>query len=451
MLQEVWSAHREVFVIGLNSPAVIWQHVLFAHLFVSAAFRDRRMRVQGLIQPWQQFERSSQSSNFQRVPILRLFEGVLQEFEATDTRDKLFGLLAMGKETYDIRNLPGLIAPNYNKSVSQVFIDFTKWCILSSGTLDVLGYVTFADRSQNNANWQVPSWSLSPLSAFRSHGEKLAEIEDFRTSSDLSLSMSTLEQIAEAKTVLIFSGYRLDTIARADEMYFTQRWYDSSDLYIMNHATRTYYTGGFKYIWSRTGIGETKAKDCQPSGNDSCTCRQLFDKVLMALTTGGMRTHANCDHSKGIHRTKWYKPAEMYADFAAHWVKTQTNDLDNGGDQDMNLFCEHMKEQLLPLAEKGDSDKFSELLHNASRRKFAATTSGRVGLVPLVTKEGDVVVALLGGRAPFVLRQIESSGSSMESECWQFIGECYIHDYMQGQYVKHCVDSGTPPEQFELR
>lgn len=385
------------------------------------------------------------------MPILHVFEGVLREFEATDSRDKLFGLLAMGQETYDIRSLPPLIAPNYNKSISQVFMDFTKWSIIQSGTLNVLSYVAYTKRSEKDVTWKVPSWSLSPVSSFRGHGGKFTEVEDFHASADLPLDPSALAQIATAEYTITLSGYTLDIIARADEMYFTTRWYDSNDLYIMNHATNTYYTGGLRYIWARIGIGQVQAKDCQPLGNNSCTCRSILDSLLLTLTAGGMREHADCDHSKGIHRTKWLTPEDMYADFSAHWVKNQTVDPDNGGDQDMNLFCSHVREQLLPLAIQGNADRFSDLFQNASRRKFAATKSGKLALVPVDAKEGDTVVALFGGKAPFLLRSEVIPDGVADPSCWQLIGECYIQSYMQGKDVKHYYETGIPPESYELR
>ena len=408
------------------------------------------MRVSGLIQPWQQFEKDAQNASFQRLPILHLFEGVLQEFEATDVRDKVFGLLAMGQETYDIRNLPALIAPNYNKTTSQVFVDFTKWCITISRSLDVLGYVTYANRSETGDVGSLPTWSLSPVSEFRGHGEKLTEVEDFHAAADIPLAEDDLIRIANTEKTLQLSGYQLDTIQKAGTMYFTTRWYDSSDLYMMNGSTNTYYSGGLKYIWSQIGWRDKRARECSPLKEDFCTCQAMLDTLLTTLTTGGMRRHAGCDHTRGIHRTKWLKPTDMYADFAAHWVRNQTIDPDNGGDQEMHLFCEHVRGLLLPLAEKGDPDKFSELLQNASRRKFALTASGKVGLVPVGTRDGDIVVALFGGRAPYVLRKVDVVSDGDATPAWSFVGECYIRGYMEGQVVKKKLEAGLLAEVFEV-
>lgn len=81
-------------------------------------------------------------------------------------------------------------------------------------------------------------------------------------------------------------------------------------------------------------------------------------------------------------------------------------------DPDMTLFCPHVRESLLPLTSKGDAEKFSMMLMHCNRRVLAEPQTGRMGLCPMGAQEGDVVVALFGGRAPFVLRSRPSTGEN---------------------------------------
>jgi len=46
---------------------------------------------------------------------------------------------------------------------------------------------------------------------------------------------------------------------------------------------------------------------------------------------------------------------------------------------------------------------------------------------------GDVVVVLLGGKVPFVLRQVGGEG---EGGQWRLIGECYVDGVMYGEMVE---------------
>jgi hypothetical protein len=63
-------------------------------------------------------------------------------------------------------------------------------------------------------------------------------------------------------------------------------------------------------------------------------------------------------------------------------------------------------------------------------RTFCITREGYIGLVPLLSKVGDVIVIFCGATTPHVLRQIE--GSSYFS----LVGECYIHGMMDGEMMK---------------
>lgn len=51
----------------------------------------------------------------------------------------------------------------------------------------------------------------------------------------------------------------------------------------------------------------------------------------------------------------------------------------------------------------------------------------RLGLGSQQTRAGDQVWLLSGGRTPFVLRPIDGS------ECFEFVGECYVHGWMHGE------------------
>lgn len=121
-------------------------------------------------------------------------------------------------------------------------------------------------------------------------------------------------------------------------------------------------------------------------------------------------------------------------------------------DPNMDLFCPHVREHLLPLAESGDSDNFSRLLLNCARKSFFTTEDGRAGLCPPGTKKGDVVAALFGGRASFILRPrrpAESTGSEVVQ--WEFIGESYVHSFMDGKFVEDLLAHEVPSEIFTLR
>ena len=55
-----------------------------------------------------------------------------------------------------------------------------------------------------------------------------------------------------------------------------------------------------------------------------------------------------------------------------------------------------------------------------------------LGLGPAAMQEGDVIVALLGGPTPYVLRPVNKTCSE-----YVLIGECYVYDHMHGEAFHH--------------
>jgi hypothetical protein len=76
-------------------------------------------------------------------------------------------------------------------------------------------------------------------------------------------------------------------------------------------------------------------------------------------------------------------------------------------------------------------------------RRLAITEEGLIGLVPVCTEVGDVVIVLLGCPVPVVLRKWE--------ENWIFIGTCYVEGVMKGEIVKDLMGGRYSIETFEIR
>ncbi|PHH84784.1 hypothetical protein CDD83_1400 [Cordyceps sp. RAO-2017] len=62
-----------------------------------------------------------------------------------------------------------------------------------------------------------------------------------------------------------------------------------------------------------------------------------------------------------------------------------------------------------------------------NRYSLCVTEHRLMGLLPLLTQVGDIVVVFLGCNAPFVIRPAEREG------CYRLVGECYVHGIMNGE------------------
>jgi len=70
-------------------------------------------------------------------------------------------------------------------------------------------------------------------------------------------------------------------------------------------------------------------------------------------------------------------------------------------------------------------------------RRLMVTNEGHIGMAPSRGFKGDVVAILFGCSVPVLLRPRDQNVTS-----YAFIGECYVHDFMNGEAIQE-LNSGT--------
>jgi Heterokaryon incompatibility protein (HET) len=75
-----------------------------------------------------------------------------------------------------------------------------------------------------------------------------------------------------------------------------------------------------------------------------------------------------------------------------------------------------------------DIAEFMSHIYEAYDRRLAKTEKGHLALVPPSTRTGDRIILLAGGKTPYVARQ--SSGLPQQ---WELVGDCYVHGIMFGE------------------
>ena len=73
-------------------------------------------------------------------------------------------------------------------------------------------------------------------------------------------------------------------------------------------------------------------------------------------------------------------------------------------------------------------------------RRFFWTRSGFMGIGPAAAKANDTICVLFGGQVLYVIR-------AKDGERHEFIGECYVHGFMDGEAVEGCDTEGGPQSQ----
>lgn len=95
--------------------------------------------------------------------------------------------------------------------------------------------------------------------------------------------------------------------------------------------------------------------------------------------------------------------------------------------------------KVLDWAIKGYAKNFSlnTDTYLQSRHVFE-TISGYFGFGPSWMKCGDQSVMFDGGVTPFIMRKTITKDKN-EGGTWEFVGDCYLHLWMDGAYSGHAV------------
>ena len=74
-----------------------------------------------------------------------------------------------------------------------------------------------------------------------------------------------------------------------------------------------------------------------------------------------------------------------------------------------------------------------------------------VGLCPYAARLGDIIVVLIGGKVPYLIRKQPVADANLGKEHqYGFLGECFVRQYMAGQAITKWRDGNLRMEQFEL-
>jgi hypothetical protein len=82
------------------------------------------------------------------------------KFGATDSRDKVYGLLGLAKEIQQQDQDSAIMVPDYTKSLATVYTETAKFIILKSGRLDILRSCDGLGRTPGLPSW-APDWSCN--------------------------------------------------------------------------------------------------------------------------------------------------------------------------------------------------------------------------------------------------------------------------------------------------
>ncbi|VUC30278.1 unnamed protein product [Clonostachys rosea] len=395
--------------------------------------------------------------------LFNLFEHTYTDFEATDPRDKLYALLDFALETQNGMGSREELAPDYNKPVSEVFSNFTIWCIRYSGNLDVLGLLASGPRRvlpKDLARFEVnesptqsyldarshPSWAVWPTGGGIWTQGSLAKEPDFdlATQREVRLfQLSTHPMIRLPRELnyrfLSLGGIRigivksvfhtpLKCIQSTEENSLVSKKWETEILEKDMNKDRTMpvmalthpynpsvFKGGIPLLWSMISQSQSPAIIIDdeeggtlssqewlgtPEGRYNGKDELMFRDFLETLLLSPIyRGENSLDHQEDSVPDGPWSDKTMATSIAMCW-----------GENDPHFMypppriAEILKGE--PFERAVPQPKLFPLQCRGVGKCFFITEDEHMGLCPPDVRSGDIIIALFGSRLPFVVHPV---------------------------------------------
>lgn len=436
VVQELALAKQPMAVVRCGWKTVAWLDFLIAayaieHSFfiveaiISREYSDERLDA------WNQGIRMAQCRKVEVAhPAFTLLELLNQhrDCEATDPRDKIFGLLGLSGDVDSIG-----IQPKYGDSLENVYTDLFKKHVISKQSLDMICAVRYPRNLTHCPSW-VPDWSTdqlvpglcindrylggnsfpgSPISHFQKYAAAGTSSPHVSFSDDkMSVRIIVVGKIISLGVVdKGMSFEEIETFGRADEngksgsdsQTFNQ-WLNmvlDSDIWIQ--IAETYGSEDVLDAFCRTLVGNRNNRMMKPPN----------------ISDEGVEDDS--DYEDDAHEME-YSSSE-----SEELEDVEIEDAAPALEPDENLFS---PPEMLSMT----LDGFRACLQVSWGKCLAILHSGHIGIVPGHSLVGDMVVVALGCTMPLVLRPAGEQKITV-------VGESYIHGVMDGELIGRATET----------
>ncbi|KAJ4991777.1 ankyrin and HET domain-containing protein [Stagonosporopsis vannaccii] len=305
--------------------------------------------------------------------------GFLRVRQATDPRDKVYGVLALAAQRY-----VGLLKADYNLLVEKVYEQITVALIQRTGNLNVLSHVAPNQPRNLDVPSFVPDWTVEIGKEYSSDWTAR-----FRYLCRYNACKGRPANFISAPGTIKVRGTIIDSVVT-----LVSRRLGSY------RKTRSYCNE----------ILDDMYKIAKPNGDEYYYGQYQTRKEAFWLTMCGGIEDAGARKQGYISRRRLesYRCFETWEEwFRGPRTTYQTSDY-----------------QLRSI-----TDSIASV---SKGRTFCTTRKGLMGWVPKLSRSGDVVAVLTGGRVPFILRPHDGF--------FEMLGDAYIHGIMDGEALGTLYD-----------
>jgi hypothetical protein len=307
--------------------------------------------------------------------------------QATNTRDKIYGLLGLCEHG----RLPVTEICDYTIPVSQVFSTLTQELILDRKTLRPL---TVSPRQQPfEATPNIPTWALDLASSNPKYSPDVYHhihgYEEYTADEGLgAMDLKAIEgQIGQGRLTL--TGVHLDAIVQTQ--------------------------------------GGLRAGDVSDTSQVSLTEALLQDWYATAVGCPLSSRHLDGSVSKDLYPESAYDRGEAFARFVLGDVVRdgEQRPMRKASDDDVQNVWRIMTGDPIEI----DFETRRTIYGMMANQNMFVTKTGLMGQGHMETEVGDQVWVFRGGRVPFVVRPRKGKGE----DGYTFVGQCFVQGVMRGE------------------
>ncbi|KIM93997.1 hypothetical protein OIDMADRAFT_149627 [Oidiodendron maius Zn] len=350
---------------------------------------------------WKSYRDPNEGANH-----LKEILSILRGSQASDPRDKVYAALGVSGEE-------ALMAPNYSLSVQDVYVQLARTYIERYQNLDLLGYCRGPQESPDLPSW-VPDWRL------RNHGTPFYKKSHFNNNNGHAYTASKIEELqfsfSDDRRKLRLKGCIVSTIEILGEHI---RGVDSN----LTKAINEFADQRWKTIhqWKDIVNAYGKALFQVPSYHIPSPANELVQVKY---------PFSNDSLARAFQKT-------LFADIRLNAQGFYTSRLSNATDANDLVDRSH-------IPDPSDGRNSYPLTIATVSRTFFVSRQGYIGLVPEISKEGDIICVFAGADVPHVIREAGDRS-------YTFVGECYVHGLMNGEAMDLVRDEKLEMKDIILR
>jgi hypothetical protein len=331
---------------------------------------------------------------FVMVALLMQFGGL----QTSSRRDCVYATLGLWQMFTKTTKLPGVLEPDYNLSVDEVFQTYIRYAIEESNGLEPLAWISEPSREARDLLW--PSWLPAIGSDGTGENEQIIMYGELFDVDDLVPMI--LKNDSKRPNNLIVCGILLDSISEVSAALMPGMTTLSDMQTLLEDLERPRCES-----WVETTAGG------------------LETQIGLCLL-GGEYQRARVTHQEAFQGYRSFKAYLKEHGFFPPWP--------------LDLLSSASNEDKLAGA------WFEGFTQASHVRAVFHTTTGHIGLGPRCAQPGDVVTILYGCKVPMVMRPL----SGLPEGSYRLLGTSYVYGIMDGEAVRRHKEMGLEDDVFRI-